>query len=179
MESDAHQDIGVSARRGSYEADLAAPTGTNDSSAPSRAAAVHDSREPTQGFFGSELHSKHSRTLRVVQPPHAPTSPACRVIAGRPDPQFVGPILLFSLLNWTSSRRVWHIDPGAGQGLRQRQARVQNQAGRPWRIGSEPSSAGASSSGSGRPTNTPSAAVTRQTAAPTARARCSPDMKAP
>ena len=63
-------------------------------------------------------------------------------------------------------------------GFRQRRASVQNQAGRPWRIGSGPSSAGASSSGSGRSTNTPSAAVTRQTAAPTAKARCSPDMKA-
>jgi len=62
---------------------------------------------PNAKAFGAWLRS---RTLRVVQPPHASTSPACRVIAGQPDSQFVGLILLFRLLNWPSSRSVWHIE---------------------------------------------------------------------
>jgi len=142
----------------SYEADLAAPTGTNGRSAPSRAAAVHDARESTQGFFDSELHSKHSRTLRVVQPPHAPTSPACRVIAGRPDPQFVGLSLLFRLLNWTSSRRVWRI--GAAPRWRGRARRLGASAGK----GDEAPVLGRLIAGGGCAGNGPAHGVGRDTA---------------
>ena len=65
--------------------------------------------ESEDGLALVDIGKQFAKRTALFQPPHAPTSPASRAITERRDPQFVGPILLFRLLNWTSSRRVWHI----------------------------------------------------------------------